>query len=239
MKRNSSGFGIIAYILGFIGIMAFGTMIFTSQSGQDQKMVSKETQLTTLVQQAEAIRNSARRCASHANRAIRSMSNSNPEPIVVDGYPSCLEQSNIPGVTGSCVIEEGTLEADLPNVYCDAFGQYLFDPQQSNFHLTPLAGFGKWKYRKVEEVGVILEIDALPSNDQAAEIISQAKESFVANELYAVAGAPANPNKFSIYIAKYLEEPVVGCEPNCGGPGGQTTLPGQSGVGAPGGGPPP
>ncbi len=236
MKRNSSGFGIIAYIIGFIGIMAFGTMIFTSQSGQDQKMVSKETQLTTLVQQAEAIRNAARRCASHHNRAMRSLSNPNTEPSPLDAYPGCVETSNIPGVTGSCVIEEDILEADLPNVYCGSLGQYLFDAQQSNFHLTPLAGFGKWKYRKVEEVGVILEIDALPSNNQAEEIITQAKESFVANEIYAVAGASANPNKFSIYIAKYLEQPTGGgCEPNCGGGGGGTiTLPGGAGI-SPGG----
>jgi len=205
MKQRNSGFGVIAMILGMVGLLALGAVAMTIQSQQDQKTAQSSSVQADLVQQAEYIRAAIRNCASQMRlRNITADQVLGVATAPINRYPDCRTTNNSGQEAGVCSFDGSIMTSDIGNVFCKATDTYVIDPQSSQYNPKAVNGFGTWKYIKNlgsngdPDGGAYLQITATDvANKQA--ILSHLQSKFVANDITAVTANANNPN-IQIYV---------------------------------------
>lgn len=202
-KLANSGFGVIGMILALVALLGISAAMSTYFAQQDQVTAEEMTQATSLVQQAETIRNVIRRCAARMNtNNVVAEQPSAGQPY--EKYPGCLDETNDES-TGECTLgtaaaEGDTLRSDLKNIWCPGIDKYAFDTEESAFNLKPITGFTPWSYQKTSGNGVLIHTAALAGNSRFAAVLEQVRASFPDSELTEETLANANASQIGIYI---------------------------------------
>jgi hypothetical protein len=195
IHNPASGFGAIAMILGFVGVLAFGAMIMAMQARSDLQTSQIQSQVGNASSQAEYIRGQIRVCQGLIRRA-----NVTNAPIPwFDSYPGCQNTPISTDIPSRCVID-GTpsLEAGLANIFCQANSRYVFDGQTNNMLPSPIPNFTPWLYKK-DATGVYIQTTSTDSTN-FAEVLTQIRANFDANELTTTTLAADNTNTIGVFI---------------------------------------
>ncbi|TAH32307.1 MAG: hypothetical protein EYC62_09245 [Alphaproteobacteria bacterium] len=215
-KPANAGFGVVAMIIGLIALLSISVAIATYTAQQDQVTADETTQGTSVVQQAEIIRNVIRRCAARMNSGnVTATQPVADQPYLQ--YPGCKELAN-DDTAGSCSLGSAAqggavLSADLKNIWCEGTNKYAFDTNESAFNLKSVSGFSRWTYQKVDGNGVFAQIQASADNSHFAAVLSQVRAAFPDNELTPETIVSNNNNQIGVYIYR-------GTFPGDGGGGG-------------------
>lgn len=193
IRNPASGFGAIAMILGFVGVLAFGAMIMAMQARSDLQASQIQSQVGNASSQAEYIRGQIRVCQGLMRRANVTDSTTTR----FNNYPGCTPIST--DIPSRCVID-GTpsLEAGLANIFCQANSRYVFDGQTNNMLPSPIPNFTPWLYKK-DATGVYIQTTSTDSTN-FGEVLTQIRANFDANELTAATLAANNTNTIGVFI---------------------------------------
>ncbi len=224
-RSGESGFGVVALILGMIGILAFGAVVMTSQAKTDLNTAQVQTQSGNIVQQIEQVRMSIRRC--HGAMMRGNMNSGVPtndtSSNVHKYYPGCDQNKNADPdyAGGDCIPHDkpgmagDQLASGLQYLVCADNGQNIFGGAEDNALPPVLAGFTPWTYIK-DASGVYIKTEA-ENSVNFPQVWQQVKDNFHDNELTEATTNPDN-REIGIYIfrAQFPVASSVAADPNAG-----------------------
>lgn len=217
-KTAESGFGVFAYILMAVGLLAALAAAITLSGRTNSRAQQNDILAAKLYAQASKIRSDILLCMAEQNTL------SGVGPTVYQRYPSCSGSlDSTPTAVASytdpmyCtnVSTNSEIYANARNLRCLApASNSVWDNADGNFFPDPIPGWEEWKYSITTDtslvggesfrgVSITISTDgggaAWPTNEDVAWVLNKVKSRFGVNEaiLYVRDGAGMDMNNFN------------------------------------------